>query len=151
MKDKETNNDSDIKPELIGKNTPKGNHIKAEILAQINQYTDRPDLLLETLEKHDPGFIQYMNKLAKEKQDKTSEIKFKFGKHQAYTSLVIQVIAALSLLSGLILLIYSGKAGFWNLAGLAVLYAVTQGGADGFKKLIEAIASTISKFKKTED
>jgi hypothetical protein len=32
-----------------------------EIAAQLNHYTDRPDLFLEAIERHDPGFIKKMN------------------------------------------------------------------------------------------
>jgi hypothetical protein len=32
-----------------------------EIAAQLNHFTDRPDLFLEAIEKHDPGFIKKMN------------------------------------------------------------------------------------------
>lgn len=112
----------------------------AEIVAQINQYTDRPDLLIEVIERHDPGFIRSMNEEAKEFSKKSRLSKFNFGRAQAYTSLVLQVIAALSVLAVLGWLGYTGKLTFGNAVAIGIVYAITQSGMSGFTKIVSQIA-----------
>ena len=82
--------------------------IFAEIAAQIHQYTDRPDLLLEVIEKHDPGFIKEMNRRAKTQSTRQNEVRYKFGERQAYTSLSIAVVAGIAILGALIFAIAIG-------------------------------------------
>ena len=41
--------------------------------------------------------------------------------------------------------------GFWTLIGLAVFYAVTQGGSFGFSKIIDACAAAIKKYTGTPE
>lgn len=47
-----------LPPEESGKDDQTaGNYF----LAQVSNYTNRPDLLIAEIEKHDPGFIKRMN------------------------------------------------------------------------------------------
>lgn len=114
--------------------------VYAQIAAQINQYTDRPDLFLETIERHDPGFIKSMNEEARAfgKQQRVS--RFNFGRVQAYTSLLVQVAAAGVIFYTMLLLAESDKLNFTLLAGLGVLFAVTQSGTAGFLKIVDQIS-----------
>ncbi|WJR66988.1 hypothetical protein QTA58_22830 [Neorhizobium sp. CSC1952] len=115
----------------------------AEIIAQINQYTDRPDLLIEVIEKHDPGFIKAMNDEAREFSKKSRTSRFNFGRAQAYTALAIQVLAAIAVLAGLGWLVYSQKLTFGNGLAIGIIYAITQSGTSGFTKIVSQIAQLI--------
>jgi len=107
-------------------------------LAQVSNYTDRPDLFIAEIEKHDPGFIKRMNAASEENATTQRNERFSFGKRQAYSGLVISVIAAVSLLLIVAIAVWKGQ-GFWNIIALALLYAITQGGTSGFSRLIEGI------------
>lgn len=124
-----------------------GGDIYAEIAAQITHYTDRPDLFLEVIEKHDPGFIKEMNKHAKEMQTRYSESRFTFGKVQAYTSLGVSVVAAIVIFACLVMLILGGHAGFWVIIALAVFYSISQGGRTGFLRIIKAVEGAINRIR----
>lgn len=118
---------------------PHGTAIYAEIVAQINKYTDRPDLFLETLERHDPGFIRRMNSEAETFSKKGRTARFNFGRFQAYTALFVSVAAALVCLGALVYMIEKNIFSFWNIIGLAIFYAITQGGTRGFVSLVEGV------------
>jgi hypothetical protein len=119
----------------------------AEIAAQITQYTERPDLLLETLEKHSPGFIQDMVERARRLSDREAEGRFYFGKHQAYAGVTVAVVAAFSILGAVVYSVVTGKTGFWTIIALGIFYAITQGGLAGFSKIADAVGRLIEKFK----
>lgn len=121
--------------------------VYADIAAQINQYTDRPDLLLETIEKHDPGFIAAMNAEAKEFAKKSRQSKFNFGRVQAYTSLVVAVIAALAILGGLLYTLIQGTGTLWVIIGLAIFFAISQSGLSGFLKIAHSISKAVASIK----
>jgi hypothetical protein len=89
-----------------------------EIAAQLNHFTDRPDLFLETIEKHDPGFIKKMNAQAESFSRTSRDARFRFGQAQAYAALGVSVIGALATLSAVMYLIATNQAGFWSLVGL---------------------------------
>ncbi len=55
-----------------------------DVLALIANYTERPDLLLEVVEKHDPGFIKRMNQNAEAGAVEFRKSRFNFGRFQAY-------------------------------------------------------------------
>ncbi len=99
------------------------------------------------LEKHDPGFIKGMNRRAKAQSEKQNEVRYKFGKRQAYTSLSLSVVAGIAILAALIYAIAIGKAGFWTIIALAGFYAVTQGGALGFDRIITGIEGLIKRLR----
>lgn len=134
-------------PEIIPPGAkPDGNGVPsvyAEIAAQINQYTDRPDLLLEVIEKHDPGFIKGMNDEAREFSRKNRQARFEFGRFQAYASLIVAVVVALGILGIIALLGVLGTLSIWHLLGLAIFYAVTQSGPSGFLKIVSRIVDII--------
>lgn len=121
--------------------------IYAEIAAQINQYTDRPDLLLEVVEKHDPGFIKSMNEESREFARESRRSRFVFGKIQAYSAIAISALAALVVLLCLWYLIETEQAGFLTFIGLAIFYAITQGGLKGFLKIIDGVRHAIAKLQ----
>lgn len=121
--------------------------VYADIAAHITQYTDRPDLFLEVIEKHDPGFIKKFNHAALEHSEQTHQGRFRFGKRQAYASLGVQVTSALVILAGFILMVVKGQVSFFSMLGVAIFYAVTQGGIRGFSRIIQACEKAISKIK----
>lgn len=94
------------------------------ILAEISNYTDRPDLLLSEIEKHDPGFIKAMNEQAREFSEQERRERFKFGKYQAYVSLSVQTIAALAILGMGFTLIATNQAGFPTIVAIGVFFAI---------------------------
>lgn len=116
-------------------------------LALVSNYTDRPDLLIAEIERHDPGFVRRMNANAEMNAQQQRASRFRFGQFQAYVSAGLAVIAALSVLTIGGLLAWKGSAGFGSLLGLAILYAVTQGGSSGFAKVIDATSRLIQRFK----
>lgn len=62
--------------EILGPEGPQGAQQSPEgdnYIALISQYTERPDLLIDTLEKHDPGFIARMNKKAEDRADRMAD------------------------------------------------------------------------------
>ncbi len=89
------------------------------IQALVNQYTERPDLFLAEMEKHDPGFVKRMNADIEGFAKQTRTSKFNFGRFQAYTALIVSAISALTILGGVLFLIYSGNASFWTIIALA--------------------------------
>lgn len=128
-----------------GKDPPGGlpPALYAEIVAQINQYTDRPDLLIEAIERHDPGFIKSMNEESREFAKKSRNSKFNFGRVQAYTSVVVQVLAAIAIFYVLILMAQNNHLNIWLLIGLGILFAITQSGMSGFLKIVGQISHMI--------
>ena len=122
-------------------------HIFADIAANIHQYTERPDLLIAEIEKHDPGFIKQLNKRALEFSDKTRKARFDFGKRQAYVSLFVSSVSAIAVLAAMFYLIYRGDAGIGTFLGIGAVFAITQGGPGGFTKIIQACEKAISKMR----
>jgi hypothetical protein len=118
-------------------------NVYAEIAAQITQYTDRPDLLLEVVEKHDPGFIKSMNDEARAFSKKTRNSRFNFGRTQAYVSLAVQVAAALVILAALYQFVTGESVGFLPIVGLGIVFAITQSGIGGFMKIVNQIVAII--------
>lgn len=116
------------------------------LIAAISNYTERPDLVLAELEKHDPGFVRRMNAASEEHAKEERAARFKFGKVQAYTSLAVSVVAAFGVF-GLIFYALFKSAGFFPLLALVLLYAVTQGGPAGFIRVIEALKNALSSKK----
>lgn len=122
-----------------------------DIAALVHHYTDRPDLLINALEAHDPGFVKTFNASARQHQERVRGSRHRFGKVQAYTSLGIQSIAAISILAILGFAVYSGSATFWTIIALAVFYAISQSGPGGFKKIVTAVHKAVTDHKsKTE-
>ena len=122
-----------------------GNAIGDNYIALISQYTERPDLLIGELEKHDPGFVKRMNEQAEQRASQMSNARFWFGGFQAYSGLGVSVLAAFVVLGLLSYAVVKGTAGFWLIVALAVFYAVTQGGPSGFVELCRGIAAFFSK------
>lgn len=116
------------------------------IAALISQYTERPDLFLETMEKHDPGFIKRLNKTTADHSQKLEDSQFNFGRAQAYSSLVIQVVAALAML-GIFYKAVSDSAGFIPLIAIIVFFAISQSGIDTFVEIGKGIGRMIERFK----
>ena len=115
------------------------------INALVNAYTERPDLLIDALEKHDPGFVQTMNEDARDKANRFHESKFKFGERQAYASMGIGIATPVAIFGAIFYLIYLGKLTFWLLVGFLLFFAVTQGGLSGFHKIIDAISRLMGR------
>ena len=118
------------------------------ILTLIHSYTDRPDLLLSEIEKHNPGFTKDVCRSAIRHEEQLREGRFRFGKYQAYVSLVVSVLAAASLLAFFGYALINGQLSFLGIIGIALFYAITQGGSHGFNQLVDAFADLISKFRK---
>ena len=115
------------------------------ILALISAHTERPDLFPETVERHDPGFIKRLTEGAEASSKKFRDARFHFGKHQAYTSLAVSGAAALLILYFVWIVVERGSSVFWPVVSLAMLYAVTQGGRNGFLSIAKGIADLIRR------
>ena len=112
------------------------------ILALISNHTDRPDLFLAEIEKHDPGFTKRMNESARLHSERYRDERLTFGKNQAYVALGVSVIAALAVLAIVGIAVWNGQ-GFSAILALALFYAVTQGGPGGFEHLVEACVHSV--------
>jgi len=119
-------------------------------LALVDNYTDRPDLLIAEIEKHDPGFIKRFMASAEAHSSQLRDGKFNFGKRQAYTALAIRAVAAVSFLL-LMALAVQKDAGFWTIIALVIGFAVSQDGASGFSTITKAVADAIQKRRDGED
>lgn len=141
-----TTSEDDNEGEFLGREHDSAGppHIYADIAASITQYTERPDLLIDALERHDPGFVQRMNDDARSMAKETRKSRHRFGEAQAYTGLVVSVIMALGILGALFYAISKESAGFWFVISLVGLLAVSQGGRIGFLSIIEGIRSLLS-------
>lgn len=127
---------------------PQQNGGSTEVLALIAHYTDRPDLFLETVEKHDPGFIKRMNENAEANAKEFRRSRFRFGRFQAYTSLAVQVIAALFTFAMLGFASYVDRLDFLTIIAFTGFYAVAQGGRNGFVQIAKGIAGYFSGKRK---
>lgn len=116
------------------------------LVALVSQYTERPDLFLSEIEKHDPGFIARMNKAVEEHATQFRAGRYKFGQFQAYASLIVAVLAALIVLGTIIYAVSLG-AGFFTILALVICYAVTQGGSRGFGRIVDGLVNLIAKFR----
>lgn len=140
----ENSNDNPKDGEIVPDGAPDVPADGANWLAFVSNYTERPDLFLSEVEKHDPGFTKRMNEDAQRRSERTAEARFKFGRVQAYTALGLSAIAAAVVLGAVIIAVWFG-AGFWTIFALALFYAITQGGTFGFERIIEAIAELTGK------
>jgi hypothetical protein len=135
--------DDHKKVEVLDPLPPDGAGGTADVLAIISNYTERPDLLLEVVEKHDPGFIKRMNQNAEKYAEEFRQSRFRFGRSQAYATLAVQVIAALAILFFIWTALDQKLLNFWMLLGFAVIYAVAQGGRSGFLEIARGLASLL--------
>lgn len=71
--------------------------------------------------------------------------RFWFGGFQAYAGLAVSIIAALTILGLLAYSVINVSAGFWLIIGLAVFYAISQGGPSGFVELCRGVAAFFRK------
>ncbi len=84
-----------------------------------------------------------MNNIAEKDAEKESNIRYRFGKHQAYTGLMLQVIATLGLFGLGVGLLWTGKLGFSAFCGMAIFYGVVQSGFEGFIEIARGVAKAI--------
>jgi len=144
--DKYPTQNGEILPPEVEKVGSDGSGLNQTWLAQVNNYTDRPDLLIAEIEKHDPGFVKRMNEAAEHESAELRSARFKFGKVQAYAALGVSLIAALAIVGAVFYAISKG-AGFGTLIALGVLYAISQGGSRGFSRLVEAVSDLVGRFR----
>lgn len=137
----QTATNGEIIPPNKAESTGVTGDIYADIAAQITHYTDRPDLLLEVIEKHDPGFIKGMNDEARSFSKKYRTSRFRFGRFQSYSGVVVAIVVALAIMYVIYELAKSGNLTGWHLIGFAVLYAVTQSGPSGWIKIVNQIVN----------
>lgn len=143
--DNENEQDPPIDGEVVPDQSPLPPQTGDNWLSVVSNYTERPDLFLAEVEKHDPGFIARMNKDTETRAKETEEVRFKFSKHQAYASLVVSVVAALVILGAAWRYMGSGSVSFWPLIALGIFYAISQGGNLGFDKVVTALSGLLNK------
>lgn len=133
--------------EVLPKHAPTPPSDEGNWLALISNYTERPDLFLAEVEKHDPGFTKRMNEASAKRAETQDTARFHFGKNQAYTALGISAIAAVTLLGILGIAVWK-EAGFWTIIGLAIFYAISQGGSMGISAVVSAVSEFISRIRR---
>ena len=131
-----------LPPEEQGQSQPP---LSQNILALISNYTERPDLFFEALEKHDPGFIKRTIHNAEVNAEKTRNAAFSFSRVQAYVALLTQVVTVIAILYLVYLHVSGGEPEFWIIIALAVFFAVSQGGKGGFISIAKGIADLLRK------
>ena len=117
-------------------------------IVQINDFTQNPDLFIETLEKHDPGFIKKVNSITIENAKQDQDFRNKFGKFQAWISLFIASTMAYLSFGILIILIMVHQFNLLNCIGVGFIYAVTQGKSRAFYLVIEKAFALIESYFK---
>lgn len=120
----------------------------AEIIAQINQYTERPDLLIDAIERHDPGFVKQLNKEGREFSRRERNSRFHFARIQAYASLILHWITTVFILVIALLAVIKGYASLPVLVGIAILFAVNRAGVSGAMKIVDQISTVIGRGSK---
>ncbi|MFV1529210.1 MULTISPECIES: hypothetical protein [unclassified Phaeobacter] len=150
MADNEDGSERPKDGEILPEESPELPTDNANWLALISNYTERPDLFLAEVEKHDPGFIKRMNEDARQRSERNEAGRFFFGKHQAYATLSVMVLAAIVLLLLLGIAVWNGQ-GFWTIIALGVVYAITQGGTFGFYRVIDSLSQLIGKAPRDRD
>ena len=116
---------------------------KTNILAVFTEFHERPDLLLDAIEKRSPGATKRMA----EEAERVYQSRFRFGEIMAYTGLAVKTILALIICPFLIYLVITSDTGakFWLIIALTVLFAVTQSGSSGLNEITKALAQWITK------
>ena len=115
------------------------------ILALAQQYTERPDLFLDAIEKHDPGIVKRVNQRIEENSTRTHKSRFYFNLIQASISLITQVGVALFILFCIYLVVDRNDNGFWLIIALVVFFAISQGGKGGFLSIARGLADLFRK------
>ena len=127
------------------KKSPDG-QTNISIEASFAEFTNRPDLMIEVLEKFDPGFVRRMNEMTFVQSERSTKINFRYGGIQAYTSLIISVLMAFGIFGLIAYLVIYGEGKFLTIIALVVFYAVTQGGMSAFHNIADGIISFLHKF-----
>jgi hypothetical protein len=138
-------NSQEILPPETSKKEGDSSPSAALLLAQISNYTNRPDLFLAEIEKHDPGFIKRMNKSAENHADKLQGSMFNFGRFQAYFALIFNSLMGCGLIAFIGWNVVKGEPKFWVIIALCIGFAITQGGTAGFSAITGAIAKAVGK------
>ena len=106
------------------------------------QFGDRPDLLIETLEKNDPGFIKRVNEMglviASSQQTKQDA----FARLNAYATMVVSLSSCLMLIGAVYYALWL-KAGFMSLIAIGFMLVALLGGPRGWGRISESIAKRV--------
>ena len=129
-------------PELIPPDDAAAGAATQILLAEVRNYTDRPDLFLDMIERHDPGFIKRLNADAEAHAEKLRVSTFNFGRFQAYMVLFVQVILSFATVAVLAMAVIYNQAGASTIISLGVVLAIILSGPSGFG----AIAATIERW-----
>ena len=136
----QSKNKPDILPPEDADNASSGD-VVLQMLVQ--NFPENPAEVLDGLEKHDPGFTKRMIKRNEEFDKQEREVRFAFGKWQAYTTLALKSICVVGAVLAIFLAIYQ-NAGFLYIIALAIFLAVAQGGSPVWRAIAEAIAARIN-------
>lgn len=120
------------------------------LLAEVKNYTDRPDLFLETIERHDPGFIKRLNADAEDHAGKLRHSTFNFGRFQAYTVLFVQVVLSFVTIGVLAMAVIYGQAGASTIISLGIVLAIILSGPSGFGAIAETIERWLTRRPKDD-
>lgn len=123
--------------------------INLQIYNQFASYTEHPEKLLAVLEEHDPGFIKTLNEKTLEGFSEDKKDRQLFAKRQAYVSLGVGVFSVVAIFALAFYMVANGNLGFFSIIALAIFYAITQSGIDGFIEIAKGVAKVI--LKRTDD
>jgi len=105
-------------------------------------------LLIEALEKHDPGFVRRMNKLTEKKTAQSNDSILKFHERQAYFIIGLSVFGVCFLLALFGILAYQEKMNLTVGFLIIVLISVIQSGPSGLMAISRAVVRLIDRMKK---
>ena len=122
-KDEDDLSPAEAEPENLPKNAAASSSGAESYLAHLTSFAQRPDLFLAEVEKHDPGFTKRIYERMHNNSERDREMRFFFGKAQAWVSLGIGLMAAIATLF-LLYLSVKNDAGFWTIFGLSIFFAI---------------------------
>ena len=139
-----------LPPDELGPNETGPGAATQILLAEVKNYTDRPDLFLETVERHDPGFIKRLNADAQTHAGKLRHSTFNFGRFQAYTVLFVQVVLSFATIGVLAMAVIYNQAGASTIISLGVVLAIILSGPSGFGAIAETIERWLTRRPKDD-
>ena len=118
---------------------------KPQIHALINQFDEKPELVLQKLEKISPGTINRIITRAEEHAKAAHQAKVRFENIQEYLGIFLKTTAAFVILGCLVYsFIYDSFRIGWAVA-FVIAYGITQSGTSGFKKIVESIETLLKE------
>ena len=120
------------------------------VFAKISQFNERFDLVLSTIESHNPGFLKRATDNIEHFDENLRGIRFRFGGKQAYTALICSWVGIATCFPAFFYVIFQDIAGFWNTTLIVLMLAASQSGFSGFMRIIDGFSQLLNSFRRKE-